>query len=75
MPTFLIPNSGYCIEPVSESVKVVNPEYRRLDSQIRSSQGKLNRLLARFATLTLDAPIEPDKVEPFLQKRQSARKK
>ncbi|WP_221901807.1 putative transposase [Bathymodiolus platifrons methanotrophic gill symbiont] len=59
----------YCIEPVSESVKVVNPEYRRLDSQIRSSQGKLNRLLARFATLTLDAPIEPDKVEPFLQKK------
>ncbi|TXK96856.1 hypothetical protein BMR10_06670 [Methylococcaceae bacterium CS4] len=47
----------------------VNPEYRRLDSQIRSSQGKLNRLLARFATLTLDAPIEPDKVEPFLQKK------
>ena len=59
----------YCIEPVSESTEVVNPEYRQLDSQIKSSQGKLNRLLARFATLTLDAPIEPEKVESFLQKK------
>ena len=59
----------YCIEPVSESTQVVNPEYRQLDSQIKSSQGKLNRLLAKFATLTLNAPIEPDKVEPFLQKK------
>ncbi|MFW5442695.1 MAG: putative transposase, partial [Methylococcaceae bacterium] len=59
----------YCIEPISESTEVVNPDYRRLGSQIKSSQGKLNRLLARFATLTLDAPIEPEKVEPFLQKK------
>jgi len=59
----------YCTEPVSESTEVVNPEYRQLGSQIKSSQGKLNRLLARFATLTLDAPIEPEKVEPFLQKK------
>ena len=59
----------YCTEPVSGSTEVVNPEYRQLDSQIKSSQGKLNRLLARFATLTLDAPIEPEKVEPFLQKK------
>jgi len=35
----------------------------------RSGVLKLNRLLARFATLTLDAPIEPEKVEPFLQKK------
>jgi len=59
----------YCTDPVSESTEVVNPQYRQLDSQIKSSQGKLNRLLARFATLTLDAPIEPEKVEPFLQKK------
>jgi hypothetical protein len=59
----------YCIEPVSESTEVVNPAYRQLDSQIKSNQGKLNRLLAKFATLTLNAPIEPDKVEPFMQKK------
>ncbi len=47
----------YCIEPVSESTQVVNPEYRQLDSLIKSRQGTLNRLLAKFATLTLDAPI------------------
>lgn len=59
----------YCIEPVSESTEVINPEYRQLNSQIKSSQGKLNRQLARFATLTLDVSIEPEKVEPFLLKK------
>jgi hypothetical protein len=59
----------YCTEPVSESTEVVNPEYRQLDSLIKSTQGKLNRLLAKFATLTLDTPIEPDNVESFLQKK------
>jgi uncharacterized protein YdcH (DUF465 family) len=48
---------------------IVLPEYRQLDSQIKSNQGKLNRLLAKYAELTLDEPIEPDKVEPFLQKK------
>jgi len=61
--------ADYCTEPVSESTEVINPEYRQLDSQIKSSQGKLNRLLTRFATLTLETSIEPDKVEYFMQKK------
>ena len=59
----------YCTEQVSETTEVVNPEYRQLDSKIKSSQGKLNRLLAKFGALTLEETIEPDNVEPYLQKK------
>ena len=59
----------YCTEQVSETTEVVNPEYRQLDSKIKSSQGKLNRLLAKFGVLTLEETIDPDNVEPYLQKK------
>jgi hypothetical protein len=59
----------YGTESISDTTEVVNPEYRQLDSQIKSSQGKLNRLLAQLGALTLDELIEPDKVEPYIQKK------
>ena len=59
----------YCTEPVSETTEVVNPEYRQLMSQIKSCQSKLNRLLAKFGALTLEKTIDPDNVEPYLQKK------
>ena len=59
----------YSIEPVSETTEVVNPEYRQLNSQIKSCQGKLNRRLAHYAALTLNETIEPDNVEPYLHKK------
>jgi hypothetical protein len=61
--------ADYCTEPISETTEVVNPEYRQLASRIKSSQGKLNRLLAKFGAMTLDETIEPEKVEPYLQKK------
>ena len=59
----------YRTEAISDPLRVVNPDYRQLDGQVRSGTGKLNRLLAQFGALTLDDTIEPDKVEPFLQKK------
>lgn len=59
----------YSTEQVSETTEVVNPEYRQLDSKIKSSQGKLNRLLAKFGALTLEETIDPDNVEPYIQKK------
>ena len=61
--------ADYSTEPVSETVKVVNPAHRRLDGQVRSATGKLSRLLARFGAMNLDDTIEPEKVEPFMQKK------
>jgi len=61
--------ADYSTEPVSETVKVVNPAHRRLDGQVRSATGKLGRLLAQFGAMSLDGTIEPGKVEPFVQKK------
>ncbi len=61
--------ADYCTEPVSETTEGVNPEYRQLASRIKSSQGKLNRLLAKLGAITLEETIDPDNVEPYLQKK------
>ena len=51
---------------------MVNPDYRHLDGQVRSTTGKLNRRLANFAAITLNEPIEPKHVEPFLRRKASS---
>ena len=59
----------YGTEPISDPIPVVNPAHRRLDGQVRSATGKLHRLLAQFGAITLDATIDPEQVDPFLQKK------
>jgi hypothetical protein len=59
----------YGTEPISDPIPVVNPAYRRLDGQVRSTAGKLSRLLAQFGAMNLEQPIEPEHVEPFLQRK------
>jgi hypothetical protein len=43
--------ADYSLETIAESTQVVNSAYRDLDSQVRSTQGKLNRLLASFGAM------------------------
>jgi len=57
----------YRTEAVSDPLLVVNPDYRHLDGQVRSATGKLTRRLAKFAAMTLEEPIEPKHVEPFVR--------
>jgi hypothetical protein len=59
----------YRTEAISEPLQVVNPDYRHLDAQVRSVTGKLNRRLAKFAAMTLEASIEPEHVEPFMRRK------
>jgi hypothetical protein len=61
--------ADYRTEPISEPLQVVNPDYRHLDGQVRSTTGKLNRRLANFAAITLEEPIEPEHVEPFMRRK------
>jgi prepilin-type processing-associated H-X9-DG protein len=61
--------ADYSTEDIPDTLKVVNPAHRRLDGQVRSATGKLSRLLARFGAINLDDTIEPEKVEPFMQKK------
>jgi uncharacterized small protein (DUF1192 family) len=59
----------YGTEAVSDPIPVVNPAYRCLDGQVRSATGKLHRLLAQFGAMNLEGAIEPEHVEPFLQRK------
>ena len=59
----------YRTEEISDPLRVVNPAYRQLDGQVRSTTGKLSRRLANFAAMTLEAPIEPKHVEPFVRRK------
>lgn len=44
----------YETQPMSETARVVNPQYRAIDSQIRKRNSKLTRLHAEFGSKTLD---------------------
>ena len=59
----------YATEEIPDTTKVVNPAYRRLDGQVRSTQGHLTRKLAAFAAMNLQGEIEPKKVAAFEQKK------
>jgi hypothetical protein len=58
--------AGYRTEEITDPIKVVNPTYRALDSQVRSANGTLGRTLAQFGALTIVETIEAEKMEPFL---------
>lgn len=60
---------SYSTEPVSETTMVVNPDYRKLDSDIRKNRSLLNRRKLEFASLTLDNDLAPKKVEEYQQKK------
>ncbi len=55
----------YQTEPLDETTKVVNPDWRQLDGQVRSKVGLLNRKQSAFGRLLLHGDIEPNRVEQF----------
>ena len=59
----------YCLEDIPDATPVVNPDYRQLDSEIRSINGKLNRRLAEFGSMNFETEIEPREVKVFEQKK------
>jgi hypothetical protein len=63
--------ADYCLDEIPDTTRVVNPDYRQLDSELRSVNGKLNRRLADFGALNLETDIEPKKVEAFENKKAS----
>jgi len=52
-------------EPLPETTQVVNPAWRRLDSQVRREQALLERELAAFGALNLSAAPEPGELETW----------
>lgn len=55
----------YQTEPLDETTRVVNPDWRNLDGQVRSKVGLLHRKLSKFGKLQLTGDIEPSRVEQF----------
>jgi hypothetical protein len=59
----------YGTEPVPDAIEVVNPEWRKLDSQIRSKTGQRHRLTAQFGALALSEDPTESEVDGFQQRK------
>jgi hypothetical protein len=54
---------------VPDTTKVVNPEYRRISSEIRKETSLCNRILAEFGSLNLINEINPKKVVAYQEEK------
>ena len=61
--------ADYTVEVIPDTTRVVNPDYRQVDSNLRSVNGKLNRRLAEFASLNLETDIAAENVKVFETKK------
>jgi hypothetical protein len=59
----------YGTETIPDAVSVVNPQWRTLDSQIRSRTGRRFRLWAQFGALTLSAEPAESELEIYSQRK------
>ena len=58
---------GYGTEPVPDAIQVVNPEWRKLDAQIRSKAGQRHRQAAHFGALALAEDPTESELRTFQQ--------
>jgi septal ring factor EnvC (AmiA/AmiB activator) len=59
----------YGTEAVPDAIAVVNPEWRKLDSQIRSQTGQRHRLTAQFGALALSEDPTESELPRFQQRK------
>lgn len=59
----------YGTEPIPDAISVVNPEWRKLDSQIRSKAGQRHRLTAQFGALALSEDPTESQVQGFQRRK------
>ena len=59
----------YGTEPIPDAVSVVNPAWRKLDSQIRSQAGRRHRLAAQFGALALSGDPAESEIQGFQQRK------
>jgi uncharacterized protein YoxC len=62
---------SYLKERITDTTRLVNPEYRALENERKKVTSKLNRIKAKFATLTLQSEsIEEKAMEKYLSKKE-----
>ena len=59
----------YGTELIPESLEIVNPQWRRLDSQIRSKTGQRYRLSAEFGAVALSEGLSENEVQRYEQRK------
>jgi hypothetical protein len=59
----------YGTEPVPDAISVVNPQWRKLDSQIRSKTGQRYRLTAQFGALALSEQPTESELQRYQQRK------
>jgi hypothetical protein len=59
----------YQLEELNETIKVVNPEHRELERQIRSKNSKLSRQRAKYGALIYKSEIEEQKIKRFVKEK------
>jgi hypothetical protein len=59
----------YGTEAIPDAISVVNPQWRKLDSQIRSQAGKRHRLAAQFGALALSEEPSASEIDRFQQRK------
>ncbi|MCP4756015.1 MAG: hypothetical protein GY866_34575, partial [Proteobacteria bacterium] len=52
-----------------KTVRVVNPQWRKLDSEIRSKRGKLSRMKAKYGNIVYKDEIKDNKIQNYVQKK------
>jgi hypothetical protein len=57
----------YGTEPIPDAISVVNPQWRKLDSQIRSQTGRRHRLAAQFGAIALSEDPTESELHRFQQ--------
>ncbi len=59
----------YGTEMIPDITTVVNPQWRRLDSQVRSKTGQRHRLHARFGAMALSEGLSEDEVQTYQRRK------
>lgn len=59
----------YGTELIPDAIQVVNPPWRKLDSQVRSTTGKRYRLAAQFGSLALSEDPTESELDRFQQRK------
>jgi hypothetical protein len=57
------------VEPLPDTIRVINPAWRELDSQVRRENGLLSRQARKMAALPLPPNLDPAKIEAVERKR------
>lgn len=61
--------ADYQTQALDETIRLVNPAWRKLDNEVRSKVGTLQRKHAQFGSIQLTGDIEPEQMQRYERNR------